>query len=81
MIVNGAARADRIAELEAIFDHVHLINARPFELAMANLCAGGNLLTKEVGADSNDRMVTFSRNLRCWAAAVKKSADCVLRIQ
>ena len=79
VLVNGVGRADNIGALTAIFGHIHLINARAYELAMANRMPHGDLLTKEIRTDPAARMATFAKNVAIWSNATYSPALCQLR--
>jgi len=78
VIINGVARADRIQSLLNIFGHFHLINARPYELAMANRITIDELLVREIRTDPANRMKTFSHNVRTWARLMPVPPLCSL---
>jgi len=76
VIANGVGRTDKIRDLQLIFAHIHIINARPFELAMANRMATGDWLVSEVRTDPAARMDAFRTNLGRWAAVVPSCTLC-----
>jgi hypothetical protein len=78
VIINGVARADRVQSLLNIFGHIHLINARAYELAMSNRITIDELLVREIRTDPANRMKTFSHNVRSWARLMPVPPLCSL---
>lgn len=76
VVVNGVGRSDRIQELKAVFGHVHVINARAFELAMSDRITRDELLTGELQTAPGQRMDNFSWNVRSWADHTGVPAPC-----
>jgi hypothetical protein len=77
VFVIGVGHSSRIKELVTLFGHIHLINARAFELAMSGRVAIGPFLTDELVTDiSKDE--SFMSNVLSWSAAVGPAALCSL---
>jgi hypothetical protein len=70
VLVNGVALRERIAEVSQICGHIHLINERPFHLAMSRHMTVDELLTSRTQPSPRAQMDIFAMEAQKMEAAV-----------